>query len=64
MADIKINKLNKFYGNLHIIKDVDIEIEDKSFTVLVGPSGSGKSTMLKPNVIQALRGEGKILTTH
>ena len=47
MADIKINKLNKYYGNLHIIKDVDIEIEDKSFTVLVGPSGSGKSTMLR-----------------
>ena len=47
MADIKINKLNKFYGDLHIIKDVDIEIEDKSFTVLVGPSGSGKSTMLR-----------------
>lgn len=47
MADIKINKLNKFYGDLHIIKDIDIEIEDKSFTVLVGPSGSGKSTMLR-----------------
>ena len=47
MADIKINKLNKYYGDLHIIKDVDIEIEDKSFTVLVGPSGSGKSTMLR-----------------
>ena len=47
MANIKINKLNKYYGDLHIIKDVDIEIEDKSFTVLVGPSGSGKSTMLR-----------------
>ena len=47
MADIKIKKLNKFYGDLHIIKDIDIEIEDKSFTVLVGPSGSGKSTMLR-----------------
>ena len=47
MAYIKINKLNKFYGDLHIIKDIDIEIEDKSFTVLVGPSGSGKSTMLR-----------------
>ena len=47
MADIKIKKLNKFYGDLHIIKDIDIDIEDKSFTVLVGPSGSGKSTMLR-----------------
>ena len=29
MANIKINKLNKYYGDLHIIKDVDIKIEDK-----------------------------------
>ena len=47
MANIKIKNLNKYYGDLHIIKDVDIDIEDKSFTVLVGPSGSGKSTVLR-----------------
>ena len=47
MADIKIDKLNKFYGNVQVIKDVSLEIRSQSFTVLVGPSGCGKSTMLR-----------------
>ena len=47
MADIKIDKLNKFYGNVQVIKDVSLEIKSQSFTVLVGPSGCGKSTMLR-----------------
>ena len=47
MADIKINELNKFYGNVQVIKNVSLEIKSQSFTVLVGPSGCGKSTMLR-----------------
>ena len=47
MADIKINKINKFFGNVHVIKDVSLDIKSQSFTVLVGPSGCGKSTMLR-----------------
>ena len=47
MADIKIDKLNKFYGSVQVIKDVSLEIKSQSFTVLVGPSGCGKSTMLR-----------------
>ena len=47
MADIKVDKLNKFYGNVQVIKDVSLEIKSQSFTVLVGPSGCGKSTMLR-----------------
>ena len=47
MADIKIDKIDKFYGNVQVIKDVSLEIKSQSFTVLVGPSGCGKSTMLR-----------------
>ena len=38
MADIKINELNKFYGDVQVIKNVSLEIKSQSFTVLVGPS--------------------------
>ena len=47
MANITINKINKYYGDVHVIKDVSLEIKSHSFTVLVGPSGCGKSTMLR-----------------
>ena len=47
MADIKINKVNKNYGDVHVIKDISLDIKSQSFTVLVGPSGCGKSTMLR-----------------
>ncbi len=47
MADISINSINKYYGDVHVIKDMSLEIKSQSFTVLVGPSGCGKSTMLR-----------------
>jgi len=47
VADIKINTVNKYYGDVHVIKDVSLDIKSQSFTVLVGPSGCGKSTMLR-----------------
>ena len=47
VADIKINELNKFYGDVQVINNVSLEIKSQSFTVLVGPSGCGKSTMLR-----------------
>ena len=39
MASININKVNKYFGNTHVIKDVSLDIKSESFTVLVGPSG-------------------------
>jgi len=47
VADININTVNKYYGDVHVIKDVSLDIKSQSFTVLVGPSGCGKSTMLR-----------------
>jgi multiple sugar transport system ATP-binding protein len=46
MAFLKIEQLNKAFGNLRILKDINLEIETGGFLVLVGPSGCGKSTLL------------------
>ncbi|ASY64747.1 Putrescine transport ATP-binding protein PotG [Sinorhizobium sojae CCBAU 05684] len=46
MSFLKISHLRKSYGSLEILKDIDLEIEEGGFLVLVGPSGCGKSTLL------------------
>ena len=46
MSFLKIKNLRKSYGALEILKDINIEIEEGGFLVLVGPSGCGKSTLL------------------
>jgi phosphate transport system ATP-binding protein len=47
--NIKISAKNVqvYYGNNHAIKDVNVEIEDKTVTAFIGPSGCGKSTFLR-----------------
>jgi len=47
MADLKINGLHKYYGALHAVRGIDLEVPSGEFTVLVGPSGCGKSTLLR-----------------
>jgi multiple sugar transport system ATP-binding protein len=47
MADLKITALHKYYGEVHAVKGVDLEIPAGEFTVLVGQSGCGKSTLLR-----------------
>lgn len=44
---IKVDKLNKKFGSLHVLKDVSIEIAQNEVVVVIGPSGSGKSTFLR-----------------
>jgi ABC-type sugar transport system ATPase subunit len=48
VATVSIRALNKKYDNgFHAVKDVNLEIRDKEFMVLVGPSGCGKTTTLR-----------------
>ncbi len=46
MATLEISSLRKRFGNLEILKGIDISLEKGGFLVLVGPSGCGKSTLL------------------
>ncbi|TNF64135.1 MAG: phosphate ABC transporter ATP-binding protein [Rhodobacteraceae bacterium] len=49
VKDIKITarKVQVFYGEKHALKDVDVDILDKTVTAFIGPSGCGKSTFLR-----------------
>ena len=66
-AQIKFSArgVNVFYGATHAIKDVDVDIQDKTVTAFIGPSGCGKSTFLRclnrmNDVIATARIEGDI----
>src|SRR6202023_553335 len=47
MAQVAMRGLNKKFDESHVVKDVNIDIHDKEFVVLVGPSGCGKTTTLR-----------------
>ena len=47
MAGVKIENVEKSFGSVNVIRNVNIEAEDGEFVVLVGPSGCGKSTLLR-----------------
>lgn len=47
MANVQFNNVVKMYGNVQAVSDLNLEVKDKEFMVLVGPSGCGKSTALR-----------------
>lgn len=47
MARVLLDGVTKRFGNVVAVNDVDLEVKDKEFVVLVGPSGCGKSTTLR-----------------
>ncbi len=47
MGAIKLEAVEKWYGDAQVIKGVDLQIEDGEFVIFVGPSGCGKSTLLR-----------------
>ena len=47
MATVTLRDLHKSFGDVEIIKGVDLDIADREFVVFVGPSGCGKSTLLR-----------------
>lgn len=58
---IEINKLNKWFGKHHVLKDINLEVCEGDVLVLCGPSGAGKSTLLRCiNLLENFQ-EGEIL---
>jgi len=47
MARVRFNHIYKRFGNVEVVHDINLDIQDQEFLVLVGPSGCGKSTCLR-----------------
>ena len=65
MSSIKLKNISKWFGNNLVIKNINLEIKNGEFVVLVGPSGCGKSTFLRclnrmNDVIDICKVEGSI----
>lgn len=47
MSTVEFRKIGKSYGSVEVLRDIDLNISDGEFTVLLGPSGCGKTTLLR-----------------
>ena len=65
MGIIETKKLNLYYGNVHALKDISLDIDKNTVTALIGPSGCGKSTFLRTlnrmnDLIESVRIDGEV----
>ena len=44
---LEIKRINKYFGDNHVLKNIDLQIQSNKTTVIIGSSGSGKSTLLR-----------------
>ena len=44
---VKLVNVNKFFGDLHVLKDINLQVAEGEKLVIIGPSGSGKSTTVR-----------------
>jgi general L-amino acid transport system ATP-binding protein len=58
---IVLDKVNKWYGTMHVLRDVSLTVANKEKVVVCGPSGSGKSTMIRCINRLETHQEGKII---
>ena len=56
MTALKLENVNKSFGDVHVLKDISLSVDEGEFVVFVGPSGCGKSTLLR--VIAGLEDAG------
>jgi general L-amino acid transport system ATP-binding protein len=58
---IRIEQLNKWFGDFHVLRDIDLAVARKERIVICGPSGSGKSTLIRcVNALEEFQ-EGRII---
>jgi len=65
-SHITIQKLNVFYRERHVLKDITVDIPEKQITAIIGPSGCGKTTLLKSlnrltDLVEGVRVSGNVL---
>lgn len=45
--EVSMHHVNKWYGRLHVLRDIELEVKPKERVIISGPSGSGKSTLIR-----------------
>jgi ABC-type polar amino acid transport system ATPase subunit len=58
---VRLEGIHKWFGNLHVLKGIDVAIKPEQVVVVIGPSGSGKSTLLRTINLLEEPTEGKVL---
>ncbi|MCM8711423.1 amino acid ABC transporter ATP-binding protein [Clostridium sp. SYSU_GA19001] len=58
---IEFQGVHKYYGNLHVLKGIDLKVQSGEKLVIIGPSGSGKSTLIRGINLLERPDEGKII---
>ena len=54
---VEYEDVQKYFGEAHVLKDIDLAVEDREVVVVIGPSGSGKSTLLRcANRLEEIQG--------
>lgn len=66
MNDFKISNVNLYYGENHVLKNINLNLEENKVTAFIGPSGCGKSTLLRclnrmNDLISGCKVDGEIL---
>jgi polar amino acid transport system ATP-binding protein len=59
-ALIRLEGVHKWFGNLHVLRGIDLEVDQGDVLVVIGPSGSGKSTLLRVMNMLEEPAEGKV----
>ncbi len=57
---VRLEGIHKWFGNLHVLKGVDLELRQRDVVVVIGPSGSGKSTLLRCVNLLELPTQGRV----